>query len=230
MNGYLQRLVQTVASPAESVHPWTASVFAGGHQGDFQDVQSGELALPAAALQSRENSAQSFQKSVPAQTLPGAEHNSLISQLRTTHIAPGSTPPEESAHREPSFSKRLIAEPLIANRDIAKPTELGMEPATRAERVIPPRSHGPLIGAQAVIKSGNAVGLSVGSSLVPADKKDESAVRDSVAADRQRDEIQIHIGRIEVTAVHPSPPRAPKARGKEISLDEYLKRRDGRAR
>jgi hypothetical protein len=44
------------------------------------------------------------------------------------------------------------------------------------------------------------------------------------------DEIQIHIGRIEVTAVPQSPvPRAAKPAPKSVSLDEYLKRRDGRA-
>jgi hypothetical protein len=44
------------------------------------------------------------------------------------------------------------------------------------------------------------------------------------------DEIQIHIGRIEVTAVTaaPAPQRVPKPSNLP-SLDEYLKRRDGRA-
>ena len=44
-------------------------------------------------------------------------------------------------------------------------------------------------------------------------------------------EVQIHIGRIEVTAVPPAPPRAPAAapRRNAMSLDDYLKRRNGRA-
>jgi hypothetical protein len=46
---------------------------------------------------------------------------------------------------------------------------------------------------------------------------------------RERDEIQIHIGRIEVTAVTSAPP-LPAARNtsKSLSLDDYLKRRDRR--
>ena len=46
--------------------------------------------------------------------------------------------------------------------------------------------------------------------------------------DRETDEVQIHIGRIEVTAVPPAParPAAPPAR-KSLRLDEYLRR--GRA-
>jgi hypothetical protein len=47
---------------------------------------------------------------------------------------------------------------------------------------------------------------------------------------READEIQIHIGRIEVTAVPPAPARpAPAPNRKSPSLDEYLKRRPGRA-
>lgn len=49
-------------------------------------------------------------------------------------------------------------------------------------------------------------------------------------APSQRDDIQIHIGRIEVVAVSPPAPRpaAPSHR-KGLSLDEYLSRRNGRA-
>jgi hypothetical protein len=44
-------------------------------------------------------------------------------------------------------------------------------------------------------------------------------------------EVQIHIGRIEVTAVPPAPANAPVARPRRsaTSLDEYLRRRNGRA-
>jgi hypothetical protein len=50
------------------------------------------------------------------------------------------------------------------------------------------------------------------------------------SAPAQQDDIQIHIGRIEVVAVSPPAPRpaAPSPR-KGISLDEYLSRRNGRA-
>jgi hypothetical protein len=47
---------------------------------------------------------------------------------------------------------------------------------------------------------------------------------------RQPDEIQIHIGRIEVTAVHPAPiSTAAKFERNVPSLDEYLRRRDRRS-
>ena len=47
---------------------------------------------------------------------------------------------------------------------------------------------------------------------------------------KESDEIQIHIGRIEVTAVPQAPgPAAAKPQSNVPSLDEYLKRRDRRA-
>jgi hypothetical protein len=61
-------------------------------------------------------------------------------------------------------------------------------------------------------------------------RKEERARRlnSSGSPQREADEIQIHIGRIEVTAVPPpapAPVRAPAR--KSISLDEYLKRKHG---
>jgi hypothetical protein len=52
-----------------------------------------------------------------------------------------------------------------------------------------------------------------------------------MAPEREPEEIQIHIGRIEVTATTPTPVRpAPvKSARKTLTLDDYLKQRHGRA-
>jgi hypothetical protein len=49
-------------------------------------------------------------------------------------------------------------------------------------------------------------------------------------AERAPEEIQIHIGRIEVTAVQPPARQAPKPSDTAMSLDAYLERRKGKAR
>jgi hypothetical protein len=63
------------------------------------------------------------------------------------------------------------------------------------------------------------------------DARQEAASAFAGPAPAQQDDIQIHIGRIEVVAVSPPAPRpaAPSHR-KGPSLDEYLSRRNGRAR
>jgi hypothetical protein len=45
-------------------------------------------------------------------------------------------------------------------------------------------------------------------------------------------EVRVHIGRIEVTAVHEAQPRKekPDTRRKPMTLDEYLARREGERR
>lgn len=233
MKSYLQRLVQTVTNPVESVHPWTGSMFAGGHQGDLNVVQTEELTAATAAKQLADamsrTSEKSSQASAPTKASEsGAERNSLQPELRRTQIAPGS---ELRTHRASSVSERIILEPLITNTegsasDSRDATALEITPAQGLETVFPPPGRRSVIGAEAVIKPGNTRQLAVGSTRTPTEQKDARAVRNSDLADRRTDEIQIHIGRIEVTAVHPPPATAPN---KEISLDAYLKRRDGRA-
>jgi hypothetical protein len=57
------------------------------------------------------------------------------------------------------------------------------------------------------------------------------AARRAPAPAHESDEITIHIGRIEVAAVHqPAARPAPAPARKAMSLDEYLKRGNGRAR
>lgn len=53
-------------------------------------------------------------------------------------------------------------------------------------------------------------------------------LRNSMAASRGADEIQINIGRIEVTAISQAAPRPVPSVPKSINLDEYLKPRHGR--
>ncbi len=60
-------------------------------------------------------------------------------------------------------------------------------------------------------------------------ERNREAAGGAKPAEREPDEIQIHIGRIEVTATPPAPARpAAKPMRKTPTLDDYLKRRHGR--
>ena len=233
MKGYLERLVRTAASPAESVHPWTASVFAARYQDDLHDEASGESAPSASAMRppdANADSEQAWQTSAPKQTsLSDVERKSPISGSQSAEVPSHGAGAQPSADRGQSPTRRMIPESFIANavrstRDAAETTEHELARAKAPEGDLAHRVYDPL-----VIKSGK-VKMEPAASPLPssAGKKEATAVRNSPAVDRQADEIQIHIGRIEVTAVQPPAPRAPTPREKEISLDAYLKRRAGR--
>ena len=66
---------------------------------------------------------------------------------------------------------------------------------------------------------------------VPVTMPSVDSPRPAVSPSRDSDEIEIHIGRIEVTAVHPTPLRTAPAKTprRAPSLDDYLKQRDGRS-
>ena len=105
------------------------------------------------------------------------------------------------------------------SREVMQPVEL-----VRSERKEVPanREYMPLVAGDFPRPSPPEL-LRDRSQAIDADKKN------SQAAGRERDEIQIHIGRIEVTAVPLAPARAAsKPARKTLALDEYLKRGDRR--
>jgi hypothetical protein len=236
MKGYFQRLMNTVIAPAESVHPWTGSVFAAAHEGGSNVIQTEEVAPEAAAGQSRRTTPSSSTQFSPAsartQTSPLAtQRESLIAESQATQIAPGSTV-EQSRGRVSAVNERINFKPLITNTertsDSADATEAEITPAQVSETALAPRGRRSLAVDETPIKPGNTRQVEIGSSRPSTEPRAARASRNSVTADWRADEIQIHIGRIEVTAIHPPTPPARKARDKEISLDAYLKRRDGR--
>jgi hypothetical protein len=242
MKGYLERLVRSATNPAESVRPWTRSVFDVGSKGDFQ-VAPPQDSASSAAMESPEpvslDSAESSQARVSPRSLrPGSDRNSSISESQLKHSSSGAEQPGQSADRGPSFlNKRLSPELLITNnqrsgRDIeeTKETETTTPRTKGSQRNLTDRRTEPLASGKAANKSGKVPPeWAAGSRRSSLDKSNSTAVRSGAAFDRQTDEIQIHIGRIEVSAVHPPVSKAPKAREEQISLEAYLKRRDGRA-
>jgi hypothetical protein len=256
MKGYLQRLVRTATNPAESIHPWEGSLFAAVHRGDFSAVQTEESVPAAASRQWSEvmspASEQYSQPSVRPQASPlVAGHNPQTSESRTTYIGADFTQAERSVDRGPSVTERIIFEPLISHIEKSSTrstdaTNLETTHAQESETALPRRDRHFLPSGKGIIKPNNprrrAVASpsasepktpdarAVGSPSAPQPKRpDARAVGTQVAGDQRTDEIQIHIGRIEVTAIHPPAPAVPKERKKEISLNDYLKRRNGRA-
>jgi hypothetical protein len=120
--------------------------------------------------------------------------------------------PNPADHRQEA--QNLPGEPMRALPDqrIFEPKELAPSVAVtqrNLEEVVPPLAN----------------------PTTAANKKEGMSSRSTRPAQREPDEIQFHIGRIEVIAVPPAPPAAtnPKRKHGAPSLDEYLRRSSRRA-
>jgi hypothetical protein len=134
--------------------------------------------------------------------------------------------------------------------DVTGRTVRDVPSESRAVRTVPERAAvpAPAVPAQHTPREGHlrdrtpAVVTGPGHARPRPEARPARVVQPDSGATRARDarspdphalpDVHIHIGRIELTAVTPAPVprRQPQARRPAMPLDEYLRRRDGRAR
>jgi len=256
MNGYLQRLALRAMKPVESVHPVLGSMFSSPKYGleregspmeGQEDLSSTLTESPNPVESARAvvgsvfatpKHASDERDGVPMEgdNFPKSEVKSLVSR------APDAPRPlhDPSPWPEPLVpSERLSSlqvEPKLAaprtQHDIVESNRaLDMHREGREQEDISQSHHEPLV-TQSFIRPNNREMFPLESPVFPsAGRKQSDFPHRPAHAEREPDEIQIHIGRIEVTAVSQAAARAPvKPAHKALSLEEYLKRRDGRPR
>jgi hypothetical protein len=219
MSGYLQRLVSSAMKPTASVHPVIAPVFSMQHGAGNED-----LAEPTAA-----GIAPLLSTPFEAYREPPATSANVAAISPTPSSVAAAVAPISAEDLSPPYSGRSVVELPEETRQKHAFTS-GLRPA-RVEGVSTQSAYTPLLPETAGPLS--AVEPHAASPLGPTSRpgKDADRVRNSPAKKREPDEIQITIGRIEVTAVPEAPARpAVKPGRKQISLDEYLRRADGRGR
>jgi hypothetical protein len=206
MSGYLQRLVHTVAQPGGSVHPRTGSIFSPYRE----EPGPPEAPLSPAAVHIPEPAQSERASSVEVPILA----DSIVSAVApTAQLSAQLTPARPPSGRRSELAPEEQSGEVPQNR-IALTTKFSANaPAPGADR--PYRA---LMKPIAEARKDNAL---------PRDMRPERHVE---RVERQPDDIQVHIGRIEVTAVPPPLPRTPKLPDRALSLDAYLSRREGRAR
>jgi hypothetical protein len=222
LNGYLQRLVANVRNPGGSIRPILGSVFAGPQYGETPEIREVEEKVLPNRPESRvpQHADQPFfERTGPARIpIPGRARQDkdfeAVSEERTSFkplMAMAQheeiQKPERRAAGVQPQSLPEQTEPKTVLRDLGWPLTVknlrGAEPKTSREAPQPD----------------------------PDRKEDRDLSGRSATPTREPDEIQIHIGRIEVTAVPPAPVRpAPRPANKSLDLGAYLKRRDGGAR
>jgi hypothetical protein len=234
MSGYLHRLLQTVLNPRETVHPRMGSLFAPHQSAPDPTTESFEQAETVATHPTRSDS------------FPPGEPTETVRHLAQSDESPLQRP---AAANEPS---RLFVSERPA--DVSLPGDDKAKPDTFAQAVQTPRPRGASRAQRAVPDSRRDAGIQSYMPLIQPRPTEPHSTKPDIPqfstevlrtrearanltaqarptrAEREPDEVQIHIGRIEVTAVQPPAPRAPKRRETAVSLDAYLERRNGRAR
>jgi hypothetical protein len=262
VSSFLRRVVASAQTSAGSVRPILGSVYSRptpARMAQDSDDESADEAAAQDISQSASVGAQSgFERNAPA---PDARHTSpqdaaphptdrrlVIESERFTAPSPDSAAGAASHDPVPASTS---APQSISSRAAGGDFPAGARSRTTAEPIEPALAaadYTPLIpGATAPPASGQgALALAPEPAPAPARAspntaallRADAAERNAGAARRAQpparaaDDIQIHIGRIEVTAALPAPPRPaaapPAAARKSPSLGELLKRRKGR--
>jgi len=255
MSGYLQRLAANARRPGASIHPVVGSRFAAPEFGTPLETFPGEEVEVVVSRRQSEPVATPLPEKSRSPGPPLMPIPPLIPPL----ISLSAIPQQDSESRLVDDAGDL-PRPLVERREervrpaaasvrtygVPDPTE-GLldssrenettnlaEPrpaAVRERHEILKYSYRPLVAEDLHPATDPGMLSTTTPAASPAGKTRQADSSRRIAPPvREPDQIEIHIGRIEVTAVPqlPTPPVAPAPR-KSLNLDEYLKRRNRRA-
>jgi hypothetical protein len=226
MSGYLRRLASHARNPGGAIHPVLGSLFTGAKYETLAEVPAEEDVCPRSQPEEKESSSSlarasaDFERARPA-TLPPTHELFEASVIRS---AERSDTAGTSKERHESWREER---PPLRSAPVRQPEQ---------QPTIANHPYEPLIVeryVESVRRSDNTqkILLNVSNPSTPgtvSGEKRNVSGRIVVRPEREADEIQIHIGRIEVTAVPPPVnQRASKPTRKSPSLDDYLKRGRG---
>jgi hypothetical protein len=248
MNGYLQRMTLSAMNPGGSIHPVVGSVFSAAKYDRTPDTFPGdeEISSPDHPESPTIRSPEAAQVLQATEAPPGLSVSPIL-PLQT----PIGSPEQARQHQDPkplSQEQSSLRRPAtkFQEQEADKSESLSVRVDHEAELLVEPlepqrqrRNHGvdikgvysPLVpeAVGGTASPGNFCALP--NTVASATGKNQRDVSRQKPSAQEPDEIQIHIGRIEVTAVPPAPAR-PEAKpaARSVSLAEYLKRRDGRGK
>lgn len=246
MKGYLQRLVLGVKQPVGSIHPLVGSVFSPPQHTAAHEPLGATEGFFSSRLHSSHEQDTHETSSTPRQKLsvatapgeaqksgdPAPAYTPLMPEVPTpktasqaTQITDGKPQPLSPVPEEGKGVSLTLPDHAMAGRG----REANAAPEGQAQELMLTHLYAPMMNANpsasrelAALRTNPFTGAARG-------RGEGNASRSSAPVAREADEIQIHIGRIEVTAVQQrSAPPAAKPTRKGMSLDEYLRHSDGR--
>ena len=216
----------SVLKPGDVIHPVVGSIFSAPNLGvPLERLGDEESVFPRESRESARESVSEATHSSPLEIRPRATANVIEDMRPSRKVAPpqlaaDSMPPlSELAETEspgPAPSKAVVE----GDRRVESSKIAGETQTIRATRPYAPLISGDFVPASPPVAA-----------FRPSKNSSADSSQPFSPSLRATDDIQIHIGRIEVTAVQPSPARVAPARPQRRapSLDEYLRRRDGRS-
>jgi hypothetical protein len=248
MKGFLHRIATSVVQPQPSVHPFVESIYSAARQQNSGDT-SGQLDTPFSDAPVERATVQSFHSEPPVEVVqqditpqtslgrrwmqqPAAMNEretfqSLLPQQRAEADIPAMRIESHVEAPEGDSSASLLSLQKVESRqdrrDDGSSTAMGFVPV-----VLDHIASANMDGVNKQLPQGLQVEISAASARTGG-RRQAAQTPNLRTPPQQADEIQIHIGRIEVVAVPQAAPRptATPAR-KGLSLDEYLSRRNGR--
>jgi hypothetical protein len=231
VSGYLQRLAANLIAPGGGIHPIVGSIYDTASHGVSNHALSDEQLIETRRRSPLETPPPAVPTFAPAsKNEPPTPRETADAQPRSGVIAqrepyPRLLPLSERAGNDDDDRLRPAKVTDEAGRAGSSPSSANLAPLP-AMRLNAPLVSGNLAPNPSGVfdRSANRDGLQ---RLAPPQRRSPQ----SVSPQRPSDEVEIHIGRIEVTALHPAPaPSAPSRPARRaMTLDEYLRRRDGRA-
>lgn len=207
MSGYLQRLAGSAAQPSQRVHPMVGSMFAPStpELGDESGMQS---EMSDTTLTNSESRSTSHRVNLDFELSRSdlSQQPDKTRQDTPTRSYSASGDEEETDKQASTKSRPSTPHDVESQQSLIPPPY---------SPLLPPKEQRPALLPNAA---------------TPARPSRGSSPAASQASHREPDDIQIHIGRVEVLAVaQPQPQSTPKVTRKSTSLDDYLRRRDGRS-
>jgi hypothetical protein len=250
MRGFLQRFAASAARLEPSVHPIVGAMFESS-----LPVQGTpwEESVEAPSLIERARGVESVQRSTTTIALPEpltTEHARSFLSERTFEKSPGVVEPHKLVQVEgqqvarEKESKESRCEDVSAPQIVPATSMSREESAREAVKTRTPAGGRPVVLDHPLVGAMRRQDTIANEDGVPREPRQARRSPVSTRAERQRgiersaslqaekqttEDIQIHIGRIEVIAERQAAaPPPPKPIRRSLNLQEYLKRRDGR--
>jgi hypothetical protein len=234
MSNFLQRVAATVIQPKARLQPMFGSIFAPA------TLPSPAESFPAQAEISSQTFAPHRQQSmtsphldpssqaVASQTFAGEDRLFSTTAQEGSSLARSNRSPAADQPLLPVFSSPNDLRGSTHPHPFVEDSTFESSKSATANQAASPAPYQPLLAASQQPAPKLQPRESLPTSAATRTSASEAARR-AQPAQREADEIHIHIGRIEVAAItQPSPRPAAAAARRSLNLDEYLRRGNGR--